>query len=79
MLKKIALTGENGFLGIHLKNYFSEKYDIILLGRNYLNNLHLVKDCEFLIHAAGVNRTTNPDDLFNDNLILIFCSSEPHS
>jgi nucleoside-diphosphate-sugar epimerase len=70
MLKKIAITGENGFLGYHLKNYFSQKYEIILLGRNYLNNLHLINGCDFLIHAAGVNRTTFPNDLFVKNITL---------
>lgn len=70
MLKKIAITGENGFLGYHLKKYFNQKYEIILLGRNYLNNLHLIKDCDFLIHNAGVNRTINPNDLLAKNVML---------
>ena len=67
---KIAITGENGFLGHHLKNYFSKKYEIIVLGRNYLDNLILIKDCDFLIHAAGINRSINPDEIFNKNILL---------
>ena len=70
---KIAITGEQGFLGYHLTQYYKwiKKYDVIQLGRNYLDNILLLKDCDLLIHCAGVNRGDNVYDniLLADNLI----------
>ena len=44
---KIAITGEKGFLGYHLTQYFKwvKKYEVIPLGRDYINNIKLLKDC----------------------------------
>ena len=55
---KIAITGEKGFLGYHLTQYFKwvKKYEVIPLGRDYINNIKLLKDCNLLIHCAGVNK-----------------------
>lgn len=66
---KVALTGENGFLGYHLTQYLQYHlgYEIVSLTRNYQNNIHLIKDCDWLIHCAGVNR--NLSSVYN-NLIL---------
>lgn len=67
----IAITGETGFLGYHLVKYYKQKgYNIISLGRNYLNSIKLLKNCDLLIHAAGVNRSNNPSDVFDGNLNL---------
>lgn len=55
---KIAITGETGFLGYHLTQYlrYHLGYEIISLSRDYQNNIHLIKDCDWLIHCAGINR-----------------------
>lgn len=55
---RIAITGETGFLGYYLTQYFKyeKKYDVITLGKNYQSNISLLKDCDWLIHCAGVNR-----------------------
>lgn len=60
---KIAITGETGFLGYHLVQYFKycTNYDVILLTRNYQSNISKLKECDWLIHCAGVNRGTNVD------------------
>jgi len=66
---KIAITGEKGFLGYHLTQYYKwiKKYEVIKLGRNYLNNIRLLKDCDLLIHCAGVNKGKS---VYQDNISL---------
>ena len=66
---KIAITGEEGFLGYHLTQYYKwvKKYQIVKLGRNYLDKITLLNDCDLLIHCAGVNRGP---DIFNGNISL---------
>ena len=76
---KIAITGENGFLGYHLTQYFKwvKSYKVIKLGRDYLNNINLLKDCDLLIHCAGINKDTSKNRFhgkdisdYNGNIIL---------
>lgn len=57
----VAITGEKGFLGYHLTQYYKwvKGYKVISLGKNYLNNLSKLKDSDVLIHCAGVNRGKN--------------------
>jgi len=64
---KIAITGEMGFLGYHLIQYYKwiKGDEVISLGRNYLDNIELLKDCNLLIHCAGVNRG---DNVYTDNI-----------
>ena len=66
---KIAITGENGFLGYHLTQYYKwiKEYEVVSLGRNYLDNIDKLADCDLLIHCAGVNRG---DDVYNGNVNL---------
>jgi len=55
---KVAITGEKGFLGYHLTQHlkFVKNYEVVELGRDFLSNLYKVSQCDWLIHAAGVNR-----------------------
>lgn len=66
---KIAITGEKGFLGYHLTQYYKwiKEFEVIELGRDYLDNISLLHDCDLLIHCAGVNRGKN---VYNDNILL---------
>ena len=68
---KIAITGEKGFLGYHLTQYYKwiKEYEVIELGRDYLNNIKLLKDCDLLIHCAGVNRGY-PSVVYQGNISL---------
>jgi UDP-2-acetamido-2,6-beta-L-arabino-hexul-4-ose reductase len=62
---RIAITGEKGFLGIHLTQYFRNilKYEVIELGRNYQDQLASVKELDWLIHGACIHRHPNPETL----------------
>tara|TARA_R110001599_G_scaffold67218_1_gene189954 strand:- start:1022 stop:2068 length:1047 start_codon:yes stop_codon:yes gene_type:complete len=66
---KVAITGEKGFLGYHLTQYYKwvKEYEVIELGRDYLNNIKLLKDCDLLIHCAGVNKGYN---VYQGNITL---------
>ena len=66
---RVAITGEKGFLGYHLTQYYKwvKGYEVIELGRNYLDNIVLLKNCDLLIHCAGVNRGNN---VFKGNISL---------
>lgn len=62
---KIAITGEKGFIGIHLTQYFRNilKYEVIELGRDYLDQLSKVKELDWLIHGAFIQRHKDPETL----------------
>lgn len=66
---RIAITGEKGFLGIQLTQYFRNilKYEVIELGRDYLNSLSTVKDLDWLIHGACIHRHPEPNTLLTLN------------
>lgn len=71
---KVAITGETGFLGYHLTQYFKYqlKYDVVSLSRDYQTNIELVKDCDWLIHCAGINKelsATNNNSLLANELV----------
>lgn len=71
---KILLTGANGFIGknllAELKNRGYE--DILTFTReSSFENLALyTKECEFVFHLAGVNRTENDDEFVTGNADL---------
>lgn len=62
---RLAITGEKGFLGIHLTQYFRNilKYEVIELGRDYLDQLSTIKDLDWLIHGACIHRHPNQETL----------------
>jgi len=62
---RIAITGEQGFIGTQLNHYFRNilKYEVVELGRNYLDQLSKVKDLDWLVHGAFFHRHENADTL----------------
>lgn len=69
---KVAITGEQGFIGIHLRNYFKYilKYEVIELGRDYLETLPNIKELDWLIHTAFIHRDNEPEMVLLKNRIL---------
>jgi UDP-2-acetamido-2,6-beta-L-arabino-hexul-4-ose reductase len=69
---KIAITGEKGFLGNHLTKFFKNetKFETVSLGRNYLDDLHKLKNVDYLIHAASVHRDPNPEAVYLNNMLI---------
>lgn len=66
---QIAITGEKGFIGIHLTQYFKNilKYEVVELGRDYLNQLQKAKKIDWLIHGACVHRHEDSGTLISLN------------
>lgn len=69
---KIAITGEKGFIGVHLTLYFKNilKYEVIELGRDYLANLDKINKLDWLIHTAFVHRNPKPEKVLELNKSL---------
>jgi nucleoside-diphosphate-sugar epimerase len=67
---RIAITGENGFLGSHLKNFVNNnnKFEFIELGRNFLQSISKLQDGDILIHAASVHRDILPENVYFKNM-----------
>ena len=74
-MKKIGITGQAGFVGAHLYNtigLFPDQYSRVEFQRDWFNQPELldnfVKQCDVIVHLAGVNRNPDPEALFAANV-----------
>lgn len=71
---KLLVTGANGFVGQNLVATLNtmKDYELYLYDRdNSLEDLdQMTKDCDFVIHLAGVNRPVNPEEFYTGNADL---------
>ena len=71
---KVLVTGSNGFVGKNLISTLSYLDDIEVLAYSRADSLETLesytKNCDFVIHLAGVNRSENTDDFFDVNTDL---------
>lgn len=74
---KLGITGQNGFVGSHLKNTVQFLYDdfqIINFERNYFSQKNkinaFVKECDVIVNLAGLNRHINESIIYQTNLDL---------
>jgi UDP-2-acetamido-2,6-beta-L-arabino-hexul-4-ose reductase len=71
---KFALTGASGFFGWHFRCYAKAAgiTDILLLNRDAIQKLNSqnsgLDDVEVLVHAAGVNRADNDEQILTLNI-----------
>lgn len=68
-MKKIAITGANGFVGKHLTRMFtSNGFEVISIKRADLKNssklISIVNDCEVVINLAGANILAYWSDIY---------------
>jgi len=74
---KIGITGQSGFIGTHLYNYLSLKNEVKLIPFNkkyFEEKIKLekfVKQCDTIIHLAGLNRHKNPKVIYDTNIKLV--------
>ena len=75
-MKKIGITGVNGFVGQHLFNTLLQNKNISLIPfqraffDDELKMDEFVKNCDIIVHLAGLNRSNDKEVLFNVNVSL---------
>lgn len=74
---RIGITGSNGFVGWHLRNWLllkPEKFVLIEFNRLFFQNDealdNFVLSCDVIVHLAAVNRADESKDLFEINFSL---------
>jgi UDP-2-acetamido-2,6-beta-L-arabino-hexul-4-ose reductase len=76
-MKKVGITGQNGFVGSHLYNTLGlqpEKFERISFERDFFESPEklddFVKQCDVIVHLAAMNRHPDPEVIFNNNVEL---------
>jgi UDP-2-acetamido-2,6-beta-L-arabino-hexul-4-ose reductase len=76
-MKRVGITGQKGFVGTHLFNalgLFNQKYSRISFDKDFFNDDNLldefVKECDVIVHLAGMNRHNDPEVIQETNLVL---------
>lgn len=77
-LLKIGITGENGFIGQHLKRTLQltpEKFQVISFQKSFFENpaqlANWVGQCDVIYHLAAMNRHESQETLFQHNVSLV--------
>jgi UDP-2-acetamido-2,6-beta-L-arabino-hexul-4-ose reductase len=76
-MKSIGIIGQSGFIGTHLFNRISllnKEYSLINFKKSFFSDKKKFQDfirkCNIVVHLSGVNRAKNPDDIYNENMLL---------
>jgi UDP-2-acetamido-2,6-beta-L-arabino-hexul-4-ose reductase len=90
---KVGITGQTGFIGTHLYNFFGlRKEEVIRIPflDEYFNDSEMlgsfISQCDVIIHLAALNRHNNPQTIYDTNILLVHkliaamekTSSKPH-
>ena len=77
-MKKIGITGQNGFVGSHLYNTLGlqpEEFERIDFKKEYFQEPDqmdaFVKKCDVIVHLAAMNRHPDPEVIYHQNLELV--------
>jgi len=77
-MTNIGITGQAGFIGTHLFNFFGLKKDevvripfedIFFEDNSKLEDF--VKQCDVIIHLAALNRHNDPQTIYETNVLLV--------
>lgn len=91
-MKKIGITGQNGFIGKHLWNYLGlqEQIKLIPFKKDFFEHddelQGFVSQCDVIVHLAAMNRHEDPQVIYDTNVKLVeqlidaceMTNSEPH-
>ena len=75
---KIGITGQTGFMGTHLYNFFGLKKDQVIRipfrddffpDENKMEEF--VKQCDVVVHLAALNRHNDPQTIYDTNIDLV--------
>lgn len=77
-MKRIGITGQNGFVGNHLFNtlkLFPTEFEIISFERSYFENDEeldsFIQKCDVIVHLAALNRHNDPNTIYQTNIELV--------
>ncbi|WP_294285684.1 NAD-dependent epimerase/dehydratase family protein [uncultured Chryseobacterium sp.] len=77
-MKKIGITGQNGFVGTYLYNVlglYPDKYQRIEFKKEFFNHEdkldEFVQKCDVIIHLAAMNRHKDPLVIYYNNIDLV--------
>jgi len=77
-MKRIGITGQNGFVGSHLYNTLGlkpEEFERIEFKKEFFNSSeqldHFVEQCDVIVHLAAMNRHSDPQVIFENNINLV--------
>lgn len=77
-MKRIGITGQNGFVGSYLFNKISllkDEFTLIPFSRSYFDSeaqlTEWVKQCDVIVHLAAMNRDPDPQLIHDTNLGLV--------
>lgn len=77
-MKKIGITGQNGFVGAHLYNTLGlhpAEYERIDFEKEYFEQPaqldEFVKKCDVIVHLAAMNRHPDPEVIYDQNVELV--------
>ncbi len=76
-LKRIGITGQNGFVGSHLYNtlgLFPEEFERVDFQKEYFETPdaldNFVKQCDIIVHLAAMNRHESQEVIYQTNVDL---------
>ena len=77
-VKKIGITGQEGFVGSHLYNTLGlqpEKYERVPYDKSFFQNPekleNFVAQCDVIVHLAAMNRHPDPEVIYETNVNLV--------
>ena len=77
-MKKIGITGQNGFIGKHLYNtigLFPEEFERVDFQKEYFADENQLDDfvaqCDAIVHLAAKNRHNDPQVIYDTNISLV--------
>lgn len=77
-MKKVGITGQNGFVGSHLYNMLGlepEKFERVDFKKEYFTQPdkldEFVRKCDVIVHLAAMNRHPDPEVIYHQNIELV--------
>jgi len=77
-MRKIGITGQAGFIGTHLYNFFGLKKEEVIripFHDEYFDDPktleNFVGQCDVIIHLAALNRHNDPQIIYDTNILLV--------
>lgn len=78
LIKRIGITGQNGFIGSHLYNtliLFKDEFILIDFKKEYFESETLLDEfvlqCDVIVHLAAMNRHESEEVIYNTNVGLV--------